>query len=241
MANLINLTVESNKGSQSLSIDIHRMFNVGGTMRDPKVFKRHLAEMAKEGITGPKTVPPLMPLGEWTLTTRDNFTVHSDKCSGEVEYVLLHLNSQWFIGAGSDHTDRDLEKSSIVWSKQVAPNVLAPTIWPLEEIKDHFDDIILESDVGKGTNTRPYQRTTLATFWDPDEMLRRISKRIPKWEGLNYLFFSGTVPTVNETLDFDTTFSFRMIDPVLDRTIKHSYTTQILYNEAFVDPQTIKL
>jgi len=232
----LELTVDSQEGRRPLAVELHRMFNTGGTMRDPEVFRQHLEELEKEGVSAPKSqhFPPVMPLTEWALFTGDRFTVHGEKTSGEVEYVLLHLNDRWYIGTGSDHTDRDLEKTEIIWSKQVCPNVLASVVWPLEEVEDHFDDIILESDVGSGSAARPYQRTTLATFWPPQEMLRRLEGRIPEWRGLNHLFFTGTAPTVNATVDFDTTFTIRMIDPVLKRRIEHTYHVEVLKREGFV-------
>ena len=232
----LELTVDSKEGRRPLSVDLHRMFNIGGTMRDPEVFKRHLEELEKEGVPPPKSSkhPPVMPLTELNLFTGDRFTVHGELTSGEAEYVLLRFNDRWYIGTGSDHTDRDLEKTDIIWSKQVCPNVLASVVWPLEEVEDHFDDIILESDVGSGSAARPYQRATLATFWPPQEMFKRLEGRIPEWKGLNYLFFTGTVPTVNQTVDYDTTFTFRMIDPVLNRRIEHSYHVDVLSREGFV-------
>ena len=65
------------------------------------------------------------------------------KTCGEVEYVIVVKDGKIYIGAGSDHTDRELEAASVPKAKQICAKPIAPTLWDYEELKDHWDSITL--------------------------------------------------------------------------------------------------
>jgi hypothetical protein len=127
---------------------------------------------------------------------------------------------------GSDHTDRALEATDIPWGKQVAPNIIAPTLWRWRDVAGHWDEVRLESYV----DDRLYQKALVSEFWTPVEMVESVKGRIAEVPGAR-VFFSGTVVSEGERLDYGLHWSLRMIDPVADRTIRHDYTVRVLSAE----------
>lgn len=53
------------------------------------------------------------------LTTDQSISVVQESSSGEAEVIIMSVKGKWYVGLGSDHTDRELEKVSIQKSKQV--------------------------------------------------------------------------------------------------------------------------
>ncbi|NIQ18355.1 MAG: DUF2848 domain-containing protein, partial [Candidatus Aenigmarchaeota archaeon] len=79
--------------------------------------KAHIEELRREGIPPPPSVPMLFPVLSHNITTAGQIQVVGSRTSGEAEFVLLLDGENIFVGVGSDHTDRDLERHSIMKSK----------------------------------------------------------------------------------------------------------------------------
>jgi hypothetical protein len=144
--------------------------------------------------------------------------VHGDDSSGEVEIVLL-MTDRLYIGVGSDHTDRALERTSIVWSKQTCANVLAPVVWPYDEVAADWDRFVLRSQV----DGRPYQDVGTAEFLRPEEMLRIVHERAPGLPERGLVVFGGTFVSLDKKLGFGRRWEFSLTDPVSGRSISHGY------------------
>jgi hypothetical protein len=171
-------------------------------------------------------VPTLFALGNHLLTTSDSIQVHGDQTSGEVEYVLLWHQGQILVTVGSDHTDRRLEAHSIPKSKNMCLNVMAKDVWPLEEIRPHWDRIELTCHVTRQGRKDLYQQDTLASILDPDYWLNALSARLGRLPN-GLVLFSGTIGTKAGLVTGDA-YSLTMTDPVLDRVIQHTYTCEVL-------------
>jgi hypothetical protein len=142
---------------------------------------------------------------------------------------------------GSDHNDRSLEE---LWtamlgkvfdtakSKQMAPAVVAKEAWLYEDVRDHWDDIVLRSFVTVSGQSIPYQEFALAALLN----LEHYVENEPWFNEDGSVLLGGTgsiLPTVpNDTyqgqrslqnVTFPADFRFEMHDPVLKRTILHSY------------------
>ncbi len=209
-----------------------RMYNLGFTMRDAAKMQAHLDEVVKAGVPAPKVEKPplILPISDWALTTDTEVSAQQDRTSGEVEIVTIVRGGELFVGVGSDHTDRTLEATDIPWSKQVCANVLAPVVWPWADLTDHWDRVLLQSDVTVDGRVIPYQRANVAEFWTPEEMVRSLEGRIEPPKG-DYLLFSGTVVPLDHTLNFADTWTIRMINPVRRQTIEHTYRVPVLSGE----------
>jgi hypothetical protein len=232
MAHVLRLTVDGRDGPQPRDLEVARAYNLGFTIRDPEKMRRHLEEVHREGVPMPSVdVPPIIfPISPWATLTDDEIPVQTDRTSGEVEIVVVDAEDGVLVGVGSDHTDRKLEAIDIPWGKQVAPNVMAPHVWRWEDVRDHWDEVTLESRVVDDGREVLYQRASVAEFWTPEEMLERVAGRIDEVPGAKVLF-SGTVVSESEQLLYGERFTMTMHDPVLDRTLRHSYHVTVLHRE----------
>jgi len=230
-------TVQQADGNRELVLDLVRAYNLGFTIRDEEKMRRHLEECHRVGVPIPVvTRPPLvMPISTWAVLTDDVITVQRDRTSGEVEIAtVVDADGVIYVGVGSDHTDRALECIDIPWSKQVAPNVIAPTLWRWDEVSDHWDDVLMESWVVDGGVRMKYQEANVSEFWTPVEMLQGVRDSVVDSGGA-IAFLSGTVVSIEETLRFAEEWTIRLIDPVLDRIIEHTYRVEVLAREVLND------
>lgn len=220
-----------------IDIDLRRCYNLGFTMRDPVKMQAHLEECYRLGV---KELicdrPPLvMPTSAWAVLTDDEISVQRPKTSGEVEIVTIQdADGSVYVGVGSDHTDRTLEGIDIPWGKQVAPNVVAPTLWRWEDVRDHWDQVTMDCYVVDDGAELHYQTASVAEFWRPDEMLQGMRESVTPVDGAVVLF-SGTVVSIEERLRFAERWTLRMSDPVLDRSIEHTYSVVVLASEVLND------
>lgn len=223
--------------STPLTIDFVRCYNLGFTMRDEAKMQAHLEECYKLGI---KELicdrPPLvMPISTWAVLTDDAITVQRPKTSGEIEIVTIaDADGEVYVTAGSDHTDRSLETIDIPWSKQVTPNVVIPQVWRWSDVRDHWDQVIMESWVVDAGERVKYQEASVAEFWTPQEMLDGARESVVPVPGA-IILFSGTVVSLEERLRFGQEWTLRMTDPVLGRTLEHDYRVEVLATEVLND------
>jgi hypothetical protein len=206
--------------STPATFDVRRQYNLGSATRDPETARHHQEEVAKSGISIAFDVPAprIYPIGPWALTTGDRIEVQGPRTSGEVEIVLVVAGDDVFVGVGSDHTDRDLERTSIPWSKQACPNVLAPRLWRWTDVADHWDDCELSCDL----DGAPYQRVGVDAFLAPPDVLAILRERADVPEG-DIVVFCGTYVSVTGELAFGSRWSFGLSDPVLGRELTHAY------------------
>lgn len=233
MGTTLQLFVDGKTGRTSLPFPVRRVYNLGFTIRDAAKMQAHLDEVAKEGVPPPRTDNPpiIFPISSWATITDDEVPVQYEKTSGEIEIVTLVLGDDVYVGVGSDHTDRALEAVDIPWSKQVTPNVLAPVVWRWQDVAEHWDSVLMESFVREHGTRKLFQKAGVAEFWTPIEMRDSLKGRIvPVTEG-GMVLFSGTVVSVDHQLSYGREWTIRMMDPVLNRTIEHTYNVIVLKEE----------
>lgn len=222
----LKFIVESVTREQELAFHVRRLICAGWVGRNEKALQDHIEELAQHGVPGPTITPIYMNFSPYLVTTSDAIDVISGDSSGEVEYVILKEGNRIYIGVGSDHTDRGFEKFSIPASKQMYAKVMAPVIWPFQEIKDHWDQIVLRSWATSEGKRVLYQEEVLASILD----VKTLMEQMPRNEGLprdGLVLFSGTITTKMGVV-FGERFDFEMEDPVLGRKIRHGYLIRIL-------------
>lgn len=232
MTQHLHVEVDTPEGREARTLAVSRVYNLGFTIRDKEKMQRHLDEVEGVHVDWPEKPPIIFPISAWATITDTDVPVQYSRTSGEVEIVIVVDGDEVLIGVGSDHTDRKLEATDIPWGKQVAPNVVAPTLWRWSDVADHWDEVEIASYVADepGGERRLYQRASVAEFWTPVEMLEGVEGRIAPVDGAK-VFFSGTVVSVGETLDFGHEWTLRMHDPVTGRSIDHTYTVSVLADE----------
>ncbi len=205
----------------TLDFKIDLLLLVAWSGRKKEDVMKHIEEGEKIGIPAPKRIPALYPVSTYLLDTYNEIEVQTQYTSGEVEYVLFVDEDIRYITVGSDHTDRDLEKIDIRKSKQMYPKIIAPIAWKYEDVKDHWDDLILISKQWINGKEIIYQNASLRTLITPDDLLKIVDEfKIPR---KNLIIFSGTVATVTGKIMFGEKFRMEMIDPILDRRISYEY------------------
>ena len=221
----LNVTIESKTGKKDLAFPLRRLVCAGWVGRDEGELRAHVEELEKIGIAGPGRTPIHMNLSANLVTTSDVVEVISGETSGEVEFVFLKMGDAGYVGVGSDHTDRGFEKHSIPASKQMYPKVMSPVVWPFEEVKDHWDSLIIRSWMTVGGKKELYQEDALSAILDVAGILDAMPSDDPLPED-GLVLFSGTVAS-KMGMVYGERFDFEMEDPILKRKNLHGYAVQV--------------
>jgi hypothetical protein len=222
----LHLVLDSITEKQDLVFFIRRLICAGWVGRDKEALQAHIDELGQHGVPAPTRTPIYLNFSPYLVTTSNAIDVISPESSGEVEYVVLREGDRTYVGVGSDQTDRGFEKFSIPASKQMYAKILAPVVWPYEEVKDHWNQLVIRSWTTAEGKRILYQEDGLAAILDAEALL----EQLPKDEGLpadGLVLFSGTVAT-KAGLVYGERFDFEMEDPVLDRRICHGYHVRVL-------------
>jgi len=203
-----------------LTMSIEQAVIAGWTGRDPVARDKHIAELEALGIARPATTPIYYRCSARRLTLEDAIEVCGEDSSGEVEFVLIGWQDRIFVGLGSDHTDRKVESYSVTVSKQMCDKPLASVLWELEDVRGHWDKMILRSYAVIKGKRELYQEGTLASMLPVDELIKR------GFEGGKFpdgcAMFGGTFAAKGGIRPADR-FEYELEDPVLKRTIRHAY------------------
>ena len=220
---IITLTLEQKDKSGPLNFVYTRMINAGFVGRDQEEVRRHIQELAEKGIPGPTSTPTLYPVVCRALTTESVIEVYGKETSGEVEYVLLVVNEdEIYVGLGSDHTDRHLEETDIPRAKQICPNLMGRTVWPLDEVEGHWDDLLMRATAEKNGEEITYQEGRLGLLLNPSELMSFVKTKIPgPFDAL--VIFSGTMGMLTDDFVFAEKFSAQIIDEKLNRRLEIAY------------------
>ncbi|SDP32459.1 DUF2848 family protein [Desulforhopalus singaporensis] len=219
----IGLTVQKIDSSTTVSYTVDRMVNAGFTGRDQEEVRHHLEELRSKGIDVPEKTPLVYPVIANTLSCAAEIEVYGGETSGEIEYVLLVDDTgRVYVGIGSDHTCRALEQTDIPRAKQICPNLMAPTVWDLADVEDHWDDLVMECTVTKDNREILYQKGGLGLLMSPRELMDFVGSTV-KGSLNNTVIFSGTVKMETEAFIYADRFSGRLTDTRLNRSLEFSY------------------
>jgi uncharacterized protein DUF2848 len=205
-------------------LPVTQLVMAGWTGRDPAARDRHIAELEALGIPRPASTPIYYPLAASRLTTASVIEASGGDSSGEVEFVLLRAGGRLLVGVGSDHTDRKVETYSVTVSKQMCDHPMAPELWAFEDVADHWDSILLRSFATIGGERVLYQEGTLAAMLPPDQLIATgFGNELPDGTAM----FGGTFAAKGGIRPADR-FDFEIVDPVLNRSIRHGYSIMTL-------------
>jgi hypothetical protein len=163
----------------------------GYTARDRAAAQHHIDELAEIGVAPPRRVPTFYVLPPDALTTDGAIEVDGPGTTGEAEPVLFCAGATWYLGVGSDHTDRDLETVDVGLSKRACAKVVSSSVLEFSEIESDWDALRLRSWTGE--ERRPYQDGSMASLMTGRSILEELADRVDvDHEGL--VVFCGTVP-----------------------------------------------
>ena len=235
MENIMRFDVYAKDGSVSRrAVSVKQLCFGRNCGRDIEATRKRLDEKRAEGYAVYDN-PNICRTSRYLLTNEDVIEVQGSQTSGEVEIVAIVDKSEVLISVGSDHNDRSL---GTMWtkalgkvydtakSKQMVPAVVAKDAWRYEDVKDHWDKLNLRSYVTVSGRRTPYQNFTLSALVD----LEYHFKTNPWLKEDGVVLFGGSgggLSTVPRNV-FPPDFHFEVYDPVLNRTISHSYTIRWL-------------
>jgi hypothetical protein len=205
--------------------DIDELVIAGWTGRDVAALEHHIEELKAIGVQPPSKVPLYYRVAASLLTQAGSILVVGDDTSGEAEPVLVGTADRLWLAVGADHTDRKLETYGVAQSKQVCPKVIGRSAWRFEEVEPHWDQLILRSFIEEGGKKVPYQEGLLGKIRAPRDLIAgwRGDKRLPAGVAM----FCGTLPAIGG-IRSSSRFDMEIEDPVLGRTLSHSYIVQAL-------------
>jgi 4-hydroxyphenylacetate 3-monooxygenase len=192
----------------------------GYTGRDRAMVQKHIDELEREGIAPPPEVPMWYEMPLTILTNADTIEVTSSKSCGEVEPVLICVNGVLYLGIGSDHTARDVEREDIATSKRVCPKPLGRTIARIGTLDATFDALKLESWI----DGEAYQSGTVAQLVPLATLLAGFRSRS---QAKSFALYCGTVPLLTHGFRFGTKFSARISGGPLATPLTLDYTTTV--------------
>jgi hypothetical protein len=221
----LTFTVEDKGVGTPLTLAIDRAVIAGWTGRDPVARDKHIAELEAIGIARPATTPIYYRVAASRITMADRVEVSGGDSSGEVEFVLIGWQGRIFVGCGSDHTDRKVEAYSVTVSKQMCDKPVASVLWELEDVIDHWDQMILRSWAVIDGARVLYQEGTLDGMLPVQDLIARGfgGKGLPD----GCAMFGGTF-AAKGGIRAASRFEFELEDPVLKRKISHGYDVTAL-------------
>jgi len=193
----------------------------GFTGRDEASVTDHVRELAAIGVPVPAVLPAFWRLDPALLTADWLVEVAGPGTSGEAEPVIIRHDGRFYLGVGSDHTDRELERSDIPLSKAVCPKPLSREVARLPDNldDDDWDQIELSCTVD-GT---PYQHGTLATLRRPADLLTRLQAASGQdRDDSDLVMFCGTLPLLHGQFVAGTTWDLTLRVPG-QATLQHQY------------------
>jgi hypothetical protein len=213
---------------QTLVTTPHRLYNLGSATVDPNAALAHQREVADVGVRIAFDVPAprIYPMSVNSVTTDDRIGVHSETTSGEVELVLVVHEGEIHLGVGSDHTDRVLEKHSIIWAKQYCPSVLGRKVWRWSDVAARWEDLVLECTV----DGELYQRVNASVFLPPDRIVEILTERVGSLPS-SYLVYCGTYTSVGNTIRYGTDWTGCLRDSRTGEALDVTYETVDLLAE----------
>jgi hypothetical protein len=200
----------------------------GWTGRDVAALEAHIKELEAIGVKRPKTVPIFYRVASSLMTTAKFIEVMADKSSGEVEFVLFSLDDGMWLGVGSDHTDRKAETVGVTLSKQLCAKPVGTTLWRYDDVKPHWDKLVLRSFVPDGGKRRLYQEGPVTNMRSPEELIKLYTGGDKLKPGT--AMFCGTF-AVHGDISYSGTFDMELEDPVLGRKLTHGYKIVSLPDE----------
>ena len=213
------LLQEGAETPRAATVTIGQAVIAGWTGRDAEAVEKHIKELEALGVKRPATTPIFYRVGAARLTIDASIEVLGEQSSGEVEFVLLKTQGALWVGAGSDHTDREVEAYGVSVSKQMCEKPIAPLFWRFDDVARHWDRLMLRSYATIGGKRTLYQEGPVSAMRHPEDLLARFARG-----GLadGTLMFCGTL-AVHGGLKPAQRFEFELEDPVKGRKIQHGY------------------
>ncbi|MEZ5604946.1 MAG: DUF2848 domain-containing protein [Burkholderiaceae bacterium] len=224
--NTLLLNLVTRAGASERRFEVEQAVIAGWTSRDVEAMEKHIRELEEIGVPRPASTPIYYRVGAARITGADAIEAAGGDSSGEVEFVMFNVDGRLWIGVGSDHTDRKVETYNITVSKQMCDKPVASTVWPWDELVDHWESLVLRSHIVTGGKRELYQEGSVAAMRAPLDLIERYEAGHGKFTP-GTVMFGGTLAAKGGIRPADR-FEFELVDATLNRRIAHAYGIDVL-------------
>lgn len=212
-------------GHGQVCVDIDHLIIAGWAGRDSAAVEHHIAELEALGVRRPTQIPCFYRVAASLLNPAASIQVPGKDSSGETEFVLIPSPVGLLVGLGSDHTDRKVEAFDVTVSKQMCDKPIASSAWRFEDVREHWDQLVMRTWRNRGGVRELYQEGPVTSLLAPATLLAKLndSAALPPGTAM----FCGTQPVIGE-LGYGEVFEMELFDPVLDRSLRHVYGVEPL-------------
>ncbi|GAA3598370.1 hypothetical protein BIY27_02595 [Gibbsiella quercinecans] len=214
-----------NAGAAVLDVKVNQLVIAGWVGRDREAVLHHIRELEALGVPAPGAVPLFYRVATNQLSQQSSLEVVGEETSGEAEPFVFFHHGEFWVSLISDHTDRHLETFSVPLSKQACIKPVASHAWRMAEVKTHWDRLELRAWIKVNGDWVTYQQGTLAALLTPMDLLARYFGEQPVAEG--FAMSCGTLSAIGGIRP-SSEFRMALHDPVLNRTLEHTYITASL-------------
>jgi hypothetical protein len=214
----------SRSGEDRIGFKPRELVIGGWAGRDEAALRHHIEELAAIGVPRPSSVPVYYRVSAENLSQAERLAVLGPDSSGEAEPVIFSMADGLWLGLGSDHTDRKAETMGIALSKQLCGKPVGRTLWRLDEVEPHWDDLMLRAWATIEGARVLYQEGPLAGLRTPADLIGRRPEG-PLAPGT--VMFGGTLSAVGGIRPASR-FEMELEDPVLGRRMRHAYAIDCL-------------
>jgi hypothetical protein len=216
----LSLTLAGRNADEAVVATIDACVIAGWTGRDAVALEKHIIELEALGVKRPASTPIFYRASKQRLLVSDRIEAVGGASSGEVEFVILQYRGKLWVGVGSDHTDREVETYGVTVSKQMCDKPIAPVFWAFDDVRDHWDKLILRSFITVDGKKQLYQEGTLDKMLAPKDLIARYTGGKQLAEGT--MMFGGTFGAIGGIRPAPR-FDFEIVDDVLGRKISGGY------------------
>jgi hypothetical protein len=211
---------------ETVSFTPRTVIVAGFTGRNRAAVDVHIRELMDQGVQPPESVPAFYVVPPSLLSNAAHIKVSTAESSGEAEPVLLCLSDSWYVAVGSDHTARDMERVDIGESKRACPKLVSTEVWPYEDVRRHWDGIIVRSWVRVNGEKHLYQEASLAELMTVSQILDALEQTtIEDADGA--AIFLGTVPLLTNGFVFSDWYSVELHNTSEGRHLGFAYSVEV--------------
>jgi hypothetical protein len=226
----LTFACHASDGTRHIQVAPRHLLVAGWTGRDREALQAHIEELAAIGVARPRATPIFYRVSASLITSAPSIQVIGRDSTGEAEFVLFKAEDRHWITLGSDHTDRKAEAIGVTLSKQLCSKPVAREAWALDELEGHWDSLQLRSFAEIDGARHFYQEGSVASMTPPRQLLSLYESRNPGIWTDGCFMFCGTLP-VHGKIRWADAFTVELEDPVLRRTLSHTYRIEPLVIE----------
>jgi hypothetical protein len=186
-------TFEVLGSGETITLTNFRGIVAGYTGRDMAAVQHHIDELAAIGVAPPPEVPMFYPVDAELFDSTGEHPASPNLTSGEIEPLYIRHDGRYYLGIGSDHTDRDLETEDIGASKRACPKPVAAQVIAL----DGLDSVSLDGCTARSwVDGRLYQEGSLDGIRTPADIVGLLLERTDIGDE-DFLCLGGTLPLLD--------------------------------------------